>query len=406
MILRDITPQLEKEKEIRRLASMTQFNPNVILEIDASGQVTYCNDAATKIFQQLGVKEGPGIFLSDWENVVEELARNENRQLTRDVKIKDAVFNELIHFIPELEVIRLYAVDITARLRGEEALRQAKEELEKRVAAGTAELALAHQQLQQEKEERRQAEEALQESAQQLQALTYQLLNAEENERRQLSMTLHDDLGQDLIFLKYKIVPLAKKLQKDQQSKDSLNAVSNKLDEVIEKVRQISRYLSPTILEEVGFSAAVKHLFEEFCGHFNCACKISDKIEDIADSSSQPHFCHLLTAEGVDDLLSRQAQVNIYRLLQESLTNISKHSQATRVVVGIKKQDGYFSLVIEDNGAGFDVQKTMAADSLHHGMGLVSMQERVRMLGGTFNLESQEGSGTKISILIPLDKKG
>jgi signal transduction histidine kinase len=406
MILKDITPRFEKEKEIRRLASITQFNPNVILEIDASGQVTYCNDAATKILQQLGAMEGPSIFLSDWENVVEEIARNENRQLTRDVKIKDAVFTELIHFIPELEVIRLYAVDITGRMRGEEALRQAMEELEKRVAARTAELTLAYQQLQHEMDERKQAEEAVQESAQQLQTLTYQLLNAEENERRQLSMTLHDDLGQDLIFLKYKIVPLAKKLQKDKQSKDNLDAVSQKLDEIIEKVRQISRYLSPTILEEVGFSAAIKHLFEEFCGHFNCACKICDKIEDITDPSSQPHVCHLLEAEGADDLLSHHVQINIYRILQESLTNISKHSQATRVFVGLKKQDGYFSLMVEDDGKGFDVQKIMAAGSLHKGMGLVSMQERVRMLGGTFNIESQEGSGTKISVLIPMDKRG
>jgi two-component system NarL family sensor kinase len=298
------------------------------------------------------------------------------------------------------------ATDITARMRGEEALQQAKDELGKRVVELTGELTLAYQKLLHEIEERQQAEESVRQSAQQLQTLTFQLLNAEENERRLLSRTLHDELGQDLIFLKYKITLLSKKLEKDKQAKNNFNFVFQKLDEVIEKVRQISRYLSPTILKEVGFSGAIKHLFEEFCVHLNCVDKFSDKIEEIGDSASPPHVCHFLSADGMDGLLSHQAQVNVYRILQETLTNISKHAQATRVDLSTKKQDGYFCLTIEDNGKGFDVKKTMAEGSIYKGMGLVSMQERVRMIGGAFNIESRTGSGTKIGVIIPIDKRG
>lgn len=78
-IVRDISERLEREKEIRRLASIPQFNPNPVLEIDASGRVTYCNDSGTKILQKLGVIEGPSSFLPDWDNIIEEITRHQNQ---------------------------------------------------------------------------------------------------------------------------------------------------------------------------------------------------------------------------------------------------------------------------------------------------------------------------------------
>ncbi len=405
-IVRDISERLEREKEIRRLASFPQCNPNPILEIDANGVITYHNEAAARILYKLGVPEGPNAYLPEWQGVTEEIARHEGRQLCREVRIRDSIFAERIHYIPELGVVRIYATDITARKRGEEALQKAKDELEKRVEERTAELTSAYQKLLREIEERRQAEQALQESTQQLRTMTFQLLTAEESERRRISVTLHDELGQDLIFLKYKIVNLDKKLQNGNRLKTEYTEVFQKLDEIIEKVRQISRYLSPTILEELGLTAAIRHLFEEFCKHYECACAISSESDEAGELSPHPRTCHLLESDEIDGLLSPLAQVNVYRIFQESLTNISKHSQATRVSATVKKQDDYVSFLVEDNGKGFEVQKALAAGSLHTGIGLVAMQERVRMVGGSFHIESREGSGTMIKFIIPLDQKG
>jgi PAS domain S-box-containing protein len=294
-----------------------------------------------------------------------------------------------------------FAEDITVRKRGEEALRKAKDELEKRVAERTSDLTAAYQKLLHETEERRRAEQAVQDAAERVRTLTFQIVNAEESERRRISVTLHDELGQDLIYLKYQII---KKSQKDNNFKNDWEDLLQKLDGIIGKVRQLSHYLSPTILEELGLTAGIRFLFEEFCQHHECACVISSESDKVCELSSNPHACHFLEPEGIDGLLSHQAEVNVYRILQESLNNISRHSEASRVVMAIKKQDDHILFEVADNGKGFDVQKAMAIGSAQKGIGIVSIQERVRMLGGSFNIESQEGSGTKICFLIPIDK--
>jgi signal transduction histidine kinase len=121
---------------------------------------------------------------------------------------------------------------------------------------------------------------------------------------------------------------------------------------------------------------------------------------------SNPQSCHLLEAPEIDGLLSHQAEVNVYRILQELLTNASRHSEASRVFMTIEKQDDHILFAVEDNGKGFDVQKSMTVGSAHQGIGLVSIQQRVRMLGGSFKIETREGSGTKVSFIIPIDNKG
>ncbi len=296
-----------------------------------------------------------------------------------------------------------FAEDITPRKSGEEALRKAKDELEKRVVERTADLTTAYQKLLLEIEERQRAEQAVQDSAERLRTLTFQIMNAEEGDRRRISVTLHDELGQDLIYLRYQIT---NKLGKDKKLKIACDDLFQKLDSIIGKVRQLSHYLSPTILEELGLTAAIKYLFEEFCEHYEYGCIISNRSDEVCELSSPPNTCRLLEAEEIDGLLSHQAEVNVYRILQESLTNISKHSQASRIVVAVKKQDDHILFTVEDDGKGFDVRKALSVGSVHNGIGIVSMQERVRMLGGSFNIESWEGSGSKVSFIIPIDKRG
>ncbi len=107
----------------------------------------------------------------------------------------------------------------------------------------------------------------------------------------------------------------------------------------------------------------------------------------------------------MDHLFPADAQIIIYRIFQECLTNISKHAGATEVSVAIKENEGVISLMFEDNGAGFDLTQVAGRRGAGRGMGLATLNERARMLGGTLKVWSQPGSGTRLTCAIPVDQK-
>ena len=233
---------------------------------------------------------------------------------------------------------------------------------------------------------RRRAEEALRESEQRLRYLTSQLLGAQERERKRISMELHDELGQSLAVLKLQIRAIERGLGSDQQDlKDGCLELLLYLDGVIDDVRRLSRDLSPAILEDLGLLSALKYLIEGVSKHFTVSS--SFEVEDL------------------DHLFPADAQITIYRICQECLTNISKHAGATEVSITIKENDGLISLVLEDNGAGFDLTQVVGRRDAGRGMGLATLNERARMLGGTLKIRSQPGSGTRLTCTIPVDQK-
>ncbi|KPK45986.1 MAG: hypothetical protein AMK74_01825 [Nitrospira bacterium SM23_35] len=105
----------------------------------------------------------------------------------------------------------------------------------------------------------------------------------------------------------------------------------------------------------------------------------------------------------MDDLFSQEGQIIIYRIIQECLTNIAKHAQATIVSIIIKKQDDRIVFCVEDNGNGFNIQEAFRKQTSKKGLGLAAMYQRTRMLGGDLDIRSQEGSGTRITFTAPLD---
>jgi PAS domain S-box-containing protein len=235
--------------------------------------------------------------------------------------------------------------------------------------------------------ERRLAEEALRKSERELRFLSSQLLTAQEKERRRLSIELHDELGQALMVLKLKLRSIRGALQTDQaRVKIACDEVIGYISEVTENVRRLSRDLSPSILEDLGLSAAIRWLVDASAKHY--------KIESSLDMAE------------VEALFSRESQITVYRIVQECLTNIAKHAQATNVSIIIRRQDDGFFLSVEDNGKGFDVKEALGRDPSKKGMGLAAMYERTRMLGGSLDIWSQEGAGTRISITAPLDDGG
>jgi signal transduction histidine kinase len=168
--------------------------------------------------------------------------------------------------------------------------------------------------------------------------------------------------------------------------KEELGNLTLYLDETIEKVRRLSRALSPAILEDLGLVPALKYLTNEFSKYYEI-----NQDFDLDD---------------LDHLFPQEAQIIIFRIFQESLTNIAKHAQATEVRLAIRQADGEVLLEVEDNGQGFEVNQILKRHSLEKGLGLAALNERAKMLGGSLRINSQQGRGTRITCAIPVAQKG
>ncbi|MBW2544141.1 MAG: PAS domain S-box protein [Deltaproteobacteria bacterium] len=284
----------------------------------------------------------------------------------------------------DIQGIVCVARDIIERKKSEMALQKAHHELEKRVKERTADLSKAKDNLLMEIDERKRIEDALRDSRNELRVLSSHILTAQEKERKKLSYELHDDLGQSLSLLKMQISFIKRNLSGDQTKLiTECNEMLGCIDSVIENVRRISRDLSPSILEDIGLSAAIQRLIDDFIKYYNIDADI-----DI---------------EKIDEFFSSEQQIIIYRIFQEILTNIDKHAEASRASIIIKNVDGSIFFTVKDNGKGFKTRRHSGKYSSKKGIGLAAMQERARMLGSSFNIGSKEGMGTEITFTVPID---
>jgi PAS domain S-box-containing protein len=235
--------------------------------------------------------------------------------------------------------------------------------------------------------ERKRAEEALRRSESQLRHLNMQLLTAQETERKRISRELHDELGQALTVMKLHMGFIRKGLAKDQDGlKEECDKGTSYIEEVIENVRRLSRDLSPTILEDFGLSAAIKGLITTFARR--------NGIEVT------------LEALNIDSLVTEDSRTVVYRIVQEALTNIAKHAMAKKVLVEITRVDKILSISVQDDGQGFDILQALSKNPEERGLGLATMKAHAQMLGGTLGLWTEQGSGTRLSLTIPITAEG
>jgi signal transduction histidine kinase len=232
--------------------------------------------------------------------------------------------------------------------------------------------------------ERKKVEEKLRISERELRYLASQLLTAQERERERISRELHDELGQSLLVLKLQAGHIEKKLSPEQADiKAVCQELMQQFNRLVAETRRLARDLSPTMVRDLGLSAALRRLIQDFSHHYGVEAEI-----DLMD--------------GLDKLLLREAQINIYRIFQESLTNIGKYAQASKLRVTIGRGDGVVFFQIADNGKGFKVEEIWGRDPARRGLGLMAMEERARMLGSTLKISSVEGQGTQLAFQIPL----
>jgi len=225
---------------------------------------------------------------------------------------------------------------------------------------------------------RKQSEEALRNHERELTTLAGRLIHNQEEELRRLSRELHDDLTQRLTVLAIHAGMLEKTLQSlHPSSAGEVRELKGKLIEVSNEVHQLSRRLHPSILDDLGLVQAVR----AECDTFRKRTGIALTFE-AAEITAPP---------------SRDAALCLYRVLQEALQNIAKHSRANEAHAAIKEGTDCIRLTVQDFGVGFDVQQA----SKSGGIGLSSMRERVRLVSGKLTIASEPGKGTEIQVTVP-----
>jgi PAS domain S-box-containing protein len=231
--------------------------------------------------------------------------------------------------------------------------------------------------------DRQRAEEALKRSEKRLRHLADQLLTAQEKERKRLAAELHDELGHALLFLKLSLSSMAKVLLPEQE--DLKLQIQEKLvfiNKTIERVRRLYHDLSPWGLEDLGLNRALHNLLRDF-------------------NSMQSGINWQVDLPNLEGLFAPPVQTIIFRIVQEALTNIGKHANADNVLIAAAREDHQVSFVVQDNGKGFLVAETLAASKPTRGIGLIAIEERLKMIGGSLEIWSQEESGTRITFTVP-----
>ena len=281
------------------------------------------------------------------------------------------------------EMLLGLARDITERKAAEELLKEAQRELEERVRVRTRDLQEANQSLSVEIEERtriegqlRQSQRALRRNREQLRELAGRLLDTQEDERRRLAGELHDDLTQRLAALSIESGRIWEAgVDLPPEIAQGLEAITDHCVELSVDIHRMARRLHPSILDDLGLVDAIRSECEAFAERHG--------VELSSDVDAVP-----------DDLPPAIA-LCLYRVTQEALNNVAKHSGATKVSLRLKAADSRLALTISDNGQGFDAARPAP------GLGLVSMRERARRLRGQLKIESSESDGTTLTIDLP-----
>jgi len=225
--------------------------------------------------------------------------------------------------------------------------------------------------------EMKRAEQELRASSEQLRNLTAHLLSVREEERARISREVHDELGQSLTAVKMDLAWLAGRLpRRNGPMLKRIRSTRQLADSIIQSIRRISTELRPAVLD-LGLAAAVEWQVQEFQARSGIQCKV-----------------RLLTRE----VVASNASTAMFRIFQETLTNVARHAKATRAEVVLQKQRDRLVLLIHDNGRGFD----QADPSLSKSLGLLGMRERAAILGGRVNISSAPGKGTTVTAWIPL----
>ena len=337
---------------------------DIVTVLEPDGTILYANPAVTRVLGY-DVQDRPGkkifefIHPKDIGRVQEVLATTTNTQFATGLaefryRHKDGSWRDLetvgvnLCDHPAVRGIILNSRDMTERKKAERALRK--------------------------------SEVALRNSHAELSRMTARLLKVEEGEHRRLARELHDDFSQKVSLMCLELDSLAKNLPTHRdQIAVQLKSIESELGRLSDDLHSIAHQLHPSILDDLGLVPAIR----SYCTDFS-------KRQGIAVS-----FDH----RGVSGEIPRETAMCVYRVIQEALTNVARHSNAKTADVALIETDTSMRLNIHDAGVGFDPKLCK------RGIGLVSIEERVRLMGGNVSVKSQPGDGTQIQAEIPMFKE-
>ena len=373
-----------------RFAGILAISAEAIISADADMRITLYNQSAENIFgfsaeEALGQSLDiliPGHFREAHARHVAEFSESAKQSLHMSKRRrvfglrKGGTEFPMTASVSRLDlggekVFTIICSDITQEVRAAEELRKAHDELEFRVQERTADLLQSNLLLQNEITERKEVE-------QQVQDLSRRMMRVQEEERRHLARELHDGATQNLVALTLNMAPILGAIDVPPATRSMIEECMRLIDESTNELRTISYLLHPPLLEELGLSRTLRGYVEGF-----------SKRSGVAVS---------LAAQGELDGLGFDVDLAVFRIVQESLSNIHRHSHSSTANILLIRQGSSLSLEIADQGRGIPPGKINA------GVGIAGIRERVRLLKGTVNISSG-ASGTIISISLPLPEE-
>ena len=338
----------EKEKfelkTARLLVLFSELDPNPIIRINSSGMIVGLNKAAKEKFENITVNSGKiKELLSDINFDLKKSIRN-NNSLILTQEINDKTYEINFHGISYLRMAQLYFLDVSARKEYERQMN-------------------TYQKL-------------LKDSSAQLNEIL-------ENDRRKISGMLHDSIGQNLLLIRLNIMNYKRNYNNGFDEKE-FDRTLELLDSTILEVKEVARNLRPLNIEELGLVMVLKMM-----------CSKVSKEAGIKANVQIPE---------INVELDRELEICIYRVVQEALNNIIRHSKASKFAVDLTMHDGTITLIISDNGIGFKPRQLMDEKYFSEGIGILNMQERVERLNGTFHIDSDYNNGTTIISQFTIEK--
>jgi PAS domain S-box-containing protein len=365
-VIRDITQMKEAQKALREseeeYRTLTETATDAIISIDDKGLVTTWNKAAERIFGY-SKEEAKG------KSVADLIIPEEYRE---DFKKGFEYFRETGQGPYVGRTIELYG-------------------LKKNGSTLPLEMALSALKLKEKWEataivrditRRKKAEQELKESSRNLAYLSKKIIKIQEDERKRISRELHDEIGQALTAINFQTESLRNNsLIDSKEVEEILDEIKSIADEASANVHRISYDLRPSMLDELGLIPTLQWYTNNFS-------KMTNIDVDLKTTA-------------IVEKLSDETKTFLYRIVQEALTNVLKHAEATNANIKLTRCKNCVKLSIEDNGKGFDVKKELLFRKTKGGLGILGMSERAKLAGGNFNIVSNPGHGTKLTLEIP-----
>jgi len=373
------------ESEERYRLAVENVREYGILTFDVHNTITSWNPGAEEIFglcpeEAIGQ---PGSLIFTEEDQARGAVEKELEQARQHQRAEDERWHVrkdgsrffargVMHAISdESGILRGYVKvlrDETERLQAQEETRRAKEELEVRVAERTAELQTANKELRQQGAERLR--------------LLNEIVTVQEQERARISRELHDHMGQHLTAMLLGLETIREKSVGNVALQEKITSLQELANSLAVEVHDLALELRPPVLDELGLRAALENHLEEWSDQSNIQADLQISLME-------------------NMRLSTAVEGTVYRVVQEALTNITRHAGASRASILLEQRKDEIHLIVEDNGNGFDVDTFLRGRNTRR-MGLRGMRERIALLNGVFNVESSVGRGTTIFVRIPL----